>query len=386
MQSMKSCPVLCIAIFGILCGGCGASNDNAEKPATPPEAVAAQSQSGGALPAPGTMVALPAVPVFPRELDSARDRIRNGGFEEPLDAQPPTWVIAPEGGVPLTIDPLYTAEGDKALRFSLSNSGEFRIAQDVPLSEQADYTVHAAVLPRNVNGSFRFFARDADGARFSVESDPVAGNAIAWEPFSFTFSPPAYVTKLSLGFQYAAAQKLYEGDSVLLLDRVKLIERAPVANRIQNGDFTQGPKGEAFWNVAPGLTITQEDSGFVAGTPKCIRVDLPGNANLGVYQTVGGLTPGARYVCRAYIKTKDLLGEACIEFHHGEKGFSAFMHRTPGVTGTSAWTWVRTEFTLPNDATSITVLLRRPGDDRNPATPGTVWFAKCELFGADEAR
>lgn len=360
--------------------GCGSGHSGAPAKSKSESASAASPASS---PEAGKLIAYPPIPVVTKADATAKDLLVNGGFEKPLEEEPRAWVVKPDG-VALSPEQDIVAEGKRAMRFEPGDAKNMAVTQMFKVPAQSRYELQGLALAQNVNGTVKLVARDASGNRFSAESGSAPGNNGAWSPLTLTIVVPAFVKELTLGLEYvAAAQKIYDGPSALALDRFKLIDRGAPINMLKNGDFTQGVNGDMFWNHPETLVVSQEDSGLIADTPKCLRVDLPGNYNLGINQHVGGLTPGLAYTCRGYIKTQNVAGETCLELHHGEKGFQGFMKRTQTVPGAADWTWVDVTFTAPADMSSVTVLLRRPADASSPETPGTIWFARCELFPAD---
>ncbi len=369
---------VCIIVV-LTTAGCGGSPSQTASEQAQPADNAAVAQP----PKLGTLLAFPPIPVESKADAGAKDLLVNGAFEKALEEEPRAWVVKPEG-TGVSAEQSIVAEGKHALRVAPSDAKNIAVTQTFKVPAQSRYELKGLAFAQNVNGAVKLVARDASGNRYAVESGSAPGNSSAWSPLALRIAAPAFVKELVVGVEYvAAAQKIYEGPSALALDRFKLIDRGSPINMLKNGDFTQGIKGDTFWKYPDALTVSQEDSGFVPDTPKCLRVDVAGNFNLGINQLVGGLNPGKAYTCRGYIKTENVAGSVCIELHHGDTGFQGFMKRTQTVTGAADWTWVDVTFIAPADMTSVTVLLRRPADAASPETAGTIRFARCELFPAD---
>ncbi|MCC6155762.1 MAG: hypothetical protein IT367_18485 [Candidatus Hydrogenedentes bacterium] len=360
--------------------GCGSG---ANKEPVKPDSQSTATPVSNASPDAGKLIAYPPIPVVTKADANAKDLMVNGSFEKPLEEEPRAWMVKPEGA-PLSVEENLVAEGKRALRVEMGDATNIALTQTLKVPAQSRYELQGLALAQNVNGAVKLVARDAAGNRYTVESGAAPGNSSAWSPLSLKIAAPAFVRELVVGVEYvAAAQKIYEGPSALALDRFKLIDRGAPANMIANGDFTLGVTGMDRWQSAGNLEIVKEETGFTPDLPTAVKITLAGSQNLGIYQTVSGLEPGKPYVCRAYIKCENLMGDACIELQHGTKGFQGFLQRTEKLTGTQTWQWVSTEFTPKDDMTSVNVLLRRPVAGANIDATGSVWFARCELFPSD---
>ena len=334
----------------------------------------------------GALVALPPVPIVPLPGDVLGENlIVNAGFEQATDGAPADWVVAGDGDAACTS--AHAARGDSSLRFTVAGSQALSAKQRIKSSGQGMYLLRCLVLTENVGGRVSLAVSEVreQGTRFAVEGEALTGDSTAWRLLQLSFEVPAYVDAFTLSLQHLPVEGASQGTGTIWFDECELFQRAPRQNLVINGNFFEGENGLSGWAGGERSSVSKASSGFGSHDPNCIRIDLPGNQNLGIYRTVSGLTPGKEYIVRGYIKTENVVGDVRFELQHPTKGWKAFLKYTDAVTGTHDWTWVKLAFTVPEDCDQLNVYLRRPAAPNAPADLGTIWFAKCEVFPASGA-
>jgi len=177
---------------------------------------------------------------------------------------------------------------------------------------------------------------------------------------------PAYTEKTLM--VYWSAAKLPPGFS----PTVPLAEwAAGHLNPAKNGSMeeaagegaTDWPSGEEGRPGSPRFTVKRVKGG-VAGD-WCLELNVPDNGQpvgwVGTRQKVP-VQPGLRYLLGAQISSESLAGDARVHGHFLKadgslSDFSPFFSTSPGINGTTDWTFTSTQVTAPADCAFIEVHL-----------------------------
>lgn len=335
--------------------------------------------------APGDLVSFPPVPIVgePRNATS-KNLVRNGGFEAASDGEVEDWSLEPAESYQVMDERGLAVNGKRALFVEVPGDEAFEARQAIETVGQARYLLRCFVLTGNVAGEARISVRETseEGIGFSVSSNGVTGTSATWRPLELEFETPLFVKSLAVCLQHVPSAEGGGSVGTVRFDRCELyrLRASRERNSLENGNFAAGKDGLWMWKGSKRVNARQESTEFGLDVPFCVRIDLPSTKELAVSQIVSGLTPGADYVLRGYIKTENVQGDACIEVRHATRGWEAFEARTETVTGTQDWTWVRVRFAMPADSADLAVYLRRGAVSDTPETEGKIWFANCELL------
>jgi Carbohydrate binding domain len=305
-------------------------------------------------------------------LDSSANLLGNGDFlkgEGGADG----WLDAPGALDGLTADSLEAVRGGQSLRVDLAVARDPVVRQSVALvpgvryqascwlrAEGAVPGVHLAVLP----------AEDADSPLGSTA--PLCGTH-DWTQSSFAFKAPAEGLRVNLALRRVDGRETGPASGTVWLDWCALCRTEE--SLLRNGSFEQGGDGRAGWlgELPADAALAADETVFLEGR-RSLRIEAPGSANLGLWQTVG-VSPGAPYRLTGWIRTESLGGEgARLEVQDGRGGWQVFLKNSESLRGTHDWTRISMAFTVPADTASLSVLLRRPARPDSPADPGVVWF------------
>ncbi len=329
-------------------------------------------------PAPGTMVVYDPVPIPPlAEGAAGPNALINGDFEKFANDSPEGWSVLPAEAARAETSLPLVASGDRSLRIEGVASCELK--QTINVTGKTMYQARALVRGK---GDVRTEARDAEGgaARFAAQGEKTTLSENEWTLVSLSFEPPLFTKRLQLVLASSLAS---DGNGAVWWDRAEL-KATPIArnNLLQNAGFEEWRDGRPVaWNIMDTQGVKQGSGSepFLEGSAS-LMVNCDASANLGIAQEVSGLVPGASYLLRAYVKSRDVAGQAGIEVQHGEKGYQAFCRFSePAVSGTQDWTLTSISFAVPGDTDKMLVFLRRPAPESSPGGTGTLWFDGCEL-------
>jgi hypothetical protein len=328
---------------------------------------------------------LPAVPVLrPDPTVVGPTLVCNGSFEEWDAEKVVCWDIQGEQPVKTTPSTTLATDGSQSLQLEVRDKARTEVSQEITLKALQKYLIRCMVLPKNFSGSVLLKTSGGNGAVEATKE--TTGRESAWTLLSVEVEPPPYVAKLKIGLTVEGSPGDAGKEAFVLIDNFEVLPTRPTirANLLRNSGFTEGVNGLGGWQVDSSLPVSRADSGFLGEVPYCLRIELPGNFNLGIMQTVLNLVPGRRYTLRGYIKAENVTGKASIEVQHGTKGYTAFLKRTNEVSGTADWTPVTLDFTVPDGMTGANIYLRRPAAATDTPDIGFLSFAQCELFMLDE--
>jgi hypothetical protein len=168
-----------------------------------------------------------------------------------------------------------------------------------------------------------------------------------------------------------------------------VFERA-TPSLLQNGNFELGPNGAQGWlgKIPEGVTVAADSMNVVEGR-QALRIELRGSNSIGLWESID-VIPGARYRLSGWIRTNGLEDGALLEARTDE---GPYRRTTQPITGTTDWTPVSLGLDIPENATTLMVVLARYAPPKRLAeavdradTPGTVWFDSCALERVDEPK
>ena len=331
----------------------------------------------------GKVTFLPTVPIpksDPRV--TGPSLLCNGSFEEWERDKVNCWTVNTEHPIKGTPATSLAAQGSQSLRLEMKPGAPTEVSQEIELKAMQRYLVRCMLIPQNFAGSalLKITGSGGGGAYELTQENP--GKESGWTLLSLEADPPPFITKLKVSLVFVGSPVDTSRPGCVYIDDCSVLpmKSENPANLIRNGSFSEGANGLDFWDVDKALMASRDASGFVPDVPHCLKIQLLGNKNMGIKQTVSGLVTGQAYVCQGFVKAEDLTGKASIEIQHGTQGYKAFLKRTNEVTGTTGWTPVSVEFVAPADMQTVDIFLRRPAQQTDPGKPGSVWFAKCELF------
>ena len=341
----------------------------------------------------GTVQAYPRVPMktLNREVFS-ENLAGNGSFEEGSDQEAWEWAIQGKHTPPVRSD-VFCAEGRYALRVACEGAGALEIVQEKPvdLEGESSCLLRGYIFCRDFEGAARIEVRDAErGAPvFSAQTSGVTGSPEAWSLEEVEFDVPLYTKSLRIVLSCAGADGEMKGGTVWFDDIGLYRRKAPRhTNLLRNGGFGEGNTGWAYWFTYQS-TLDQADVGMDSGEnalegKASLRIEALGKMGLMFRQRVDDLAPGADYVFEAYMKAKDLPGEAQLEVYDIESPPNCLFTSSQTISGTSDWAKVELPFTMPEGLTSVQCYLHRPPAEEAPEQKGTVWFEGCSLYRVSE--
>ncbi|GMW01910.1 MAG: hypothetical protein AMXMBFR84_30460 [Candidatus Hydrogenedentota bacterium] len=357
-----------VFVFG--CNGSGGTDSTGVEEAP---AAAARSEPEGVL-----TLTQPVAPVPPRVEGRGENLVTNGGFEAEGEGVP-GWELAEDVAKSIQERNTWFTEGTKSMAFRLSAQGGVLLKQTVPVNGGSRHLLRANVFTSQATGSIRLAVEADRLPAFTTES--VSGSPDTWRLLETAIDFPATVESAQVSVLYEPAQDQPDPGSVWI-DDVQLFAAASrdAKNFVTNGDFDSSDGLLFQWIGADQLVTSLSTEGVNSRDRHSLLLECAPDRNIGIYQEIKGLTPGASYRLAGYIRCKDLAGDACLEVQHGVKGYQAFMDRSPAITGTQPWTPLSLDFTCPADTSHVNIFLRRPGVASAPeAKTGMLWFDRISL-------
>ena len=314
--------------------------------------------------------------------DSSANLLGNGDFLKG-DKGTDGWVDASESFDGLAADSVEAVLGGQSLRMDLALARDPIVRQSVALVPGARYQASCWLRTEGAVPGAYLAVLPAYGAESPLGStEPVVGTR-DWSQYSFAFEAPADGARVNLALRGVERRETGPASGTVWLDWCAL-HRAE-DSLLRNGSFERGADGRAGWlgRLPADVVLAADEATFLEGR-RSLRVQLPGNTNLGLWQTVA-VSPGVPYRLTGWLRSENLGGEgARLEVQDGVGGWQVFVKNSKSLQGTQDWTQFSVTFAVPAGTSSVSVLLRRPAKPDSPADSGVVWFDAYMLELAQE--